>query len=753
MSSWFNPKSSLSTKNSDFFVGINIFKKMSNSYFGIITNTMNEIFDKEDLKDYILPKVIVIGNESSGKSSLLENITKCQIFPRNSGTCTKCPIHVILKNSSIKEYSIMYKNQLIVLDKNNIHDIISKYFLEIGDFISDEEIIINISEPELPTFEFYDLPGIVSYPPENAKQTLELSRKYLSNKNTIVLCVVPATTTRLTSCQSIALIKELNMEKNSIIALTMVDRIQICNIEELLINRLLETSNEIKELNFHSYIAIINRTHYDTFSLEENDTNEFKWFQDNILSKIPDTHKEEGEKISKNITINNLVKKLDVLYSEYIDREWKPSILDKIDIKKKEVKLKYKLLGEEPHSINKKEMFKVIKEVVFNILIEHRGSFNCSLNLDDDINKFLYNFIKNKSSIYSSPKYYYYSFFKKYVKNLSNLENKKKIIQHFINQESCNLFFDNNNYDYDDNSYKDDINYYLTFIKTANFALINAKTKTKEAKEILDKLDNNNNRKKYEEIKKLEDKATNNVIRTINALESAKTRSNFSNKYSIKTSDFDIKQKYVYDFKFIHEQFNNDYNIHKFFYGTSTFFDNSENIDIVEDISEENKQKLSKYVLKRFTYLENKINNIIYTSFLDNFIKNEKQIQNYLYNVLDNIYCEEEEKGFLSFDDKNFIMKFNKQMTNSMMLFVFDEFLHNFDELLILNDEDVVENDNTIKERKLLNTKYEKLLNTKYDKLLNTKYEKSLNTKYEKSLGHDTNCCFSDIKFMKKSSI
>ena len=39
----------------------------------------------KNLKDFlVLPKVIVIGAESSGKSSLLERITKCQLFPSNS---------------------------------------------------------------------------------------------------------------------------------------------------------------------------------------------------------------------------------------------------------------------------------------------------------------------------------------------------------------------------------------------------------------------------------------------------------------------------------------------------------------------------------------------------------------------------------------------------------------------------------------------------------------------------------------------
>lgn len=62
--------------------------------------------------------------------------------------------------------------------------------------------------------------------PETAKITTDLCRKYLNERNSIVLYVVPATTTRLTSCQSIALISEMGMEQNCILALTMADRLR-----------------------------------------------------------------------------------------------------------------------------------------------------------------------------------------------------------------------------------------------------------------------------------------------------------------------------------------------------------------------------------------------------------------------------------------------------------------------------------------------------------------------------------------------
>ena len=416
--SWFVSKTN--AKRSDFFKGINIFSQLNDSVFGKIKKTITELFGAEYSKEYVLPKVIVIGNESAGKSCLLENITKCQIFPRGTGICTKCPVHLKLNNSTITEYSIEYRGNIVKInDKQKIYNIIKKYLDEIGDCnISNDEIIINISEPNLPVFEFFDLPGIVSYPPENAKSTLELSKKYLQEKNTIVLCVAPATITRLTSCQSIALIKEMGMEENSILALTMADRVQPINIPELLINRLLNTTDELNNLNFSGCVAVVNRTHDDKFSLEENDTNEINWFQQNIMSGIPESHRRESQIIFDNITINNLVKQLDKLYSKYIEKEWKPTVIQRITDKKNKILFEYNLLGKEIIYV---DLDSLILEIKKNI------KMMCKNNYD---NKLLDYFFKIETEV--STEFRKYKMYDSYMEDIVKID--KKIIMSFITE-------------------------------------------------------------------------------------------------------------------------------------------------------------------------------------------------------------------------------------------------------------------------------------------------------------------------------
>ena len=95
-------------KRSEFFKGISILDRLVNSTFGRFKTIVASNFGEKEMDKYPLPKVVVIGNESSGKSSLLENITKCHIFPRSTGICTRCPIHLILKEGK-PHYQVTWK--------------------------------------------------------------------------------------------------------------------------------------------------------------------------------------------------------------------------------------------------------------------------------------------------------------------------------------------------------------------------------------------------------------------------------------------------------------------------------------------------------------------------------------------------------------------------------------------------------------------------------------------------------------------
>lgn len=63
-----------------------------------IYGTFTKALDDANLKSLPLdlPSVVVIGNQSVGKSSLLENILKCSIFPADQRECTRVPMRLKL---------------------------------------------------------------------------------------------------------------------------------------------------------------------------------------------------------------------------------------------------------------------------------------------------------------------------------------------------------------------------------------------------------------------------------------------------------------------------------------------------------------------------------------------------------------------------------------------------------------------------------------------------------------------------------
>ena len=57
----------------------------------------------EDL-DLPLPKIVVVGDQSTGKSSLIEGMSEIKV-PRSAGTCTRCPLEINLTESSTSDWS------------------------------------------------------------------------------------------------------------------------------------------------------------------------------------------------------------------------------------------------------------------------------------------------------------------------------------------------------------------------------------------------------------------------------------------------------------------------------------------------------------------------------------------------------------------------------------------------------------------------------------------------------------------------
>jgi vacuolar protein sorting-associated protein 1 len=83
-------------------------KSFGESNYGLSTQKLNEI--NNNLRQCgteavipALPKIAAIGNQSAGKSQLIEAISRIKV-PRATNTCTRCPIEIDLRRSESNEW-------------------------------------------------------------------------------------------------------------------------------------------------------------------------------------------------------------------------------------------------------------------------------------------------------------------------------------------------------------------------------------------------------------------------------------------------------------------------------------------------------------------------------------------------------------------------------------------------------------------------------------------------------------------------
>ncbi|KAK6519494.1 hypothetical protein TWF281_003328 [Arthrobotrys megalospora] len=162
-----------------------------------------------------LPQLVVCGDQSSGKSSVLEAITEIP-FPRKENLCTRFATEIILRRSdTLKvtttinphhertegEQAALRRFSRTISDFRQLPSLIEQATilmgLEKGRAFSRDVLIIEISGPNRPQLTLVDLPGLIHA--KNKSQTeediiliRELVEEYIKNERTIILAVISA---------------------------------------------------------------------------------------------------------------------------------------------------------------------------------------------------------------------------------------------------------------------------------------------------------------------------------------------------------------------------------------------------------------------------------------------------------------------------------------------------------------------------------------------------------------------------------
>ncbi|OJJ45477.1 hypothetical protein ASPZODRAFT_99591 [Penicilliopsis zonata CBS 506.65] len=267
----------------------------TNESLDIISQDMKTLVKKiQDLRHLgiedskiALPKICVVGDQSTGKSSLIEGMSEIQV-PRSAGTCTRCPMEINLSESDanqpwtcriiISRKYMFDGNRKIKLPKKTHplgpwieQDQEDEPFMTLTQRDQLQEAIkwaqlailnpsrpqleyvpgqnqgtdpqyyqvkfspnivrLDISAPGFPNLSFYDLPGVISQAEFDEERYLvslveNLVKDYISQDNCIVLLTLPMTDDA-TNSSAARLIRDIRGAKTRTLGvLTKPDRTQ-----------------------------------------------------------------------------------------------------------------------------------------------------------------------------------------------------------------------------------------------------------------------------------------------------------------------------------------------------------------------------------------------------------------------------------------------------------------------------------------------------------------------------------------------
>lgn len=277
-------------------------------------NKLQDVFAVIGEHKIDLPQIVVVGTQSSGKSSVLESLVGKSFLPRGTGIVTRAPLLLqmirynknerdamfeITKNDKIKEWAcFLHKPNHVFYNFDEVRaEIESRTNLLAGKNkgITHEAIVLKVYTL-LYNLTFVDLPGLTKLPvgdqPEDIdEQIQQMILKYVQQPNSIILAVVTANTDPSTS-ESLKIARKIDPDGTRTIAVvTKIDLIDKGTIEdttELLCGQKIPVKLGI--------IGVVNRSQKDindNKSMRETLKSEKEFLKANY----PDIYKKHGNKM------------------------------------------------------------------------------------------------------------------------------------------------------------------------------------------------------------------------------------------------------------------------------------------------------------------------------------------------------------------------------------------------------------------------------------------------------------------------
>ncbi|KAG0044773.1 Dynamin- GTPase protein [Gryganskiella cystojenkinii] len=214
-----------------------------------LVNKLQDVFNTIGSEQIDLPQIVVVGSQSSGKSSVLETIVQKDFLPRGNGVVTRRPLVLQLVNthmSSLPPSSVSSEGSINEApDRAEFLHLPNKQFFDFDEVrkeieaetarvagqnkaISRTPIHLKIFSKNVLNLTLVDLPGVTKIPvgdqpTDIEKQTRNLILDYILKPNSVILAVSPANVD-LANSDSLKLARQVDPEaKRTIGVLTKLD--------------------------------------------------------------------------------------------------------------------------------------------------------------------------------------------------------------------------------------------------------------------------------------------------------------------------------------------------------------------------------------------------------------------------------------------------------------------------------------------------------------------------------------------------
>ncbi|XP_060695882.1 dynamin-1-like protein [Hemiscyllium ocellatum] len=212
-----------------------------------VINKLQEVFNTVGADIIQLPQIVVVGTQSSGKSSVLESLVGKDLLPRGTGIVTRRPLILQLVNVSPEDQrkgagdddgidaeewgKFLHTKHKIYTDFDEIRQEIENETERVSGGnkgISIEPIHLRIFSPHVVNLTLVDLPGMTKVPVGDQPRDIEVQIKdlilrYISNPNSIILSVTAANTDMATS-ESLKIAREADPEgRRTLAVITKLD--------------------------------------------------------------------------------------------------------------------------------------------------------------------------------------------------------------------------------------------------------------------------------------------------------------------------------------------------------------------------------------------------------------------------------------------------------------------------------------------------------------------------------------------------